>query len=57
MEEFRRMMKAREAEMARLAEVLSRKLSDEIAGQLGDFFAGLEMFGVENDEYGEVAAL
>jgi len=56
-EELERIRKAREADMARLTEILSRKLSDEIAGQLGDFFAGLEMFGVENDESGEVEAL
>lgn len=46
MEELERMIKAREANRARLAEALARKQSDEVAGQLGEFLAGLEMFGV-----------
>ncbi|KAI9879507.1 MAG: hypothetical protein M1830_008383 [Pleopsidium flavum] len=56
-EALERRKKVREAEVAMLTEMLSRRLSDEIAGQLGEFFAGLEMFGVENDESGHVEAL
>lgn len=56
-EERERQRKAKEAELVRLTRILSRKLADEIAGQLGDFFAGLEMFGVENDESGDVEPL
>ena len=57
MEELQRMINAREAKLARLAEALARKQSDELAGQLGEFLAGLQMFGVENDGRGEVEAL
>lgn len=56
-EELERMINAREAKRTRLAEVLARKESDELAGQLGEFLAGLEMVGVANDGTGEVEAL
>lgn len=48
-EELERMIKAREAQ--------ARKHSDEVAGQLGEFFAGLEMSGAGNEGGGEVAVL
>ncbi|MCJ1368215.1 hypothetical protein MMC16_007356 [Acarospora aff. strigata] len=48
-EELEKMMKAREQEMLKLAEVLSRRLADEVAGQVGDFFAGLGIEGGGGD--------
>ena len=57
MEELERMIQARDAKRAKVAAALARTQSDEMAGQLGEFFAGLEMLGVENDGSGAVEAL
>ncbi len=45
MEALERMRKAKEASRARLAAALASEQSDEIAGQLGEFFTGLEILG------------
>ncbi|KAI9831156.1 MAG: hypothetical protein M1819_005244 [Sarea resinae] len=48
LETAERFLARKQAEQSRLADLKARKVADEAAGRLGDFFMGLEMSGVEN---------